>query len=65
MTQIRLIIVGVGTQPRYSVRAEVRQRLLESLYLWGSGSTLHFPQPDGTLVRGFSAGAGVGLDFKR
>ncbi len=65
MAIARLIIVGVGTQPRYSVRAEVRQRLLESLYLWGSGSTLHFPQPDGTLVRGFSAGAGVGVDFKR
>jgi hypothetical protein len=65
MATARLIIVGVGTQPRYSVRAELRQRLLESLYLWGSGGTLHFPQPDGTLVRGFSAGAGVGLDFKR
>ncbi len=61
----RLIIVGVGTQPRYSVRAEVRQRILESLYIWGSGSTLHFPQPDGTLVRGFAAGTGVGVDFKR
>jgi hypothetical protein len=61
----RLIIVGVGTQPRYSVRAVLRQRLAESFYLWGSGSTLHFPQPDGTLVRGFSAGVGIGLDFSR
>jgi len=65
MATARLIIVGVGAQPRYSVRAEVRQRVLESLYLWGSGSTLHFPQPDGTLVRGFAAGAGVGVDFNR
>jgi hypothetical protein len=65
MATARLILVGVGTQPRYSVRTELRQRILKSLYLWGSGSTLHFPQPDGTLVRGFSAGAGVGVDFKR
>jgi hypothetical protein len=61
----RLIIVGVGTQPRYSVHAEVRQRLLESLYLWGSGGTVHFPQPDGSLVRGVAAGVGVGVDFER
>jgi len=59
----RLIIVGVGTQPRYSVKTVLQQRVLDSLYIWGSGSTLHFPQPDGTLVRGFSAGAGVGVDF--
>ena len=59
----RLIIVGVGTQPRYSVRATVQQRVLDSLYIWGSGSTLHFPQPDNTLVRGVSLGAGVGVDF--
>lgn len=59
----RLMIVGVGTQPRYSVRATLQQRVLASLYIWGSGSTLHFPQPDGTLVRGFSAGAGIGVDF--
>ncbi|HEX8700128.1 MAG TPA: hypothetical protein VF815_14885, partial [Myxococcaceae bacterium] len=65
MAIARLIIVGVGTQPRYSVRTEVRHRPFESLYFWGSGSTLHFPQADGTLVRGFAAGAGVGVDFKR
>jgi hypothetical protein len=61
----RLIIVGAGTQPRYSVQLELRQRLLESLYIWGAGSTVHFPQPDGSLVRGFTAGAGVGVDFER
>ncbi|MDY7227774.1 hypothetical protein [Hyalangium rubrum] len=61
----RLIIVGIGAQPRYSVQAELRQRVLDWLYAWGAASTVHFPQADGSLSRGFSAGAGVGVDFSR
>ncbi|EAU64176.1 hypothetical protein [Stigmatella aurantiaca] len=61
----RAIAVGLKIHPRYSLLAELRQRLLSSLYVWGSTGTVHFPQPDGTLVRGFTAGAGVGVDWAR
>lgn len=61
----RVIVVGIGTHPRYSVHAELRQRVLDWLYLWGAGGTVHFPQPDGTLVPGYTAGAGAGVDFSR
>ncbi|WP_224246881.1 hypothetical protein [Hyalangium gracile] len=61
----RVIIVGIGTQPRYSAHAELRQRILDWLYVWGAGGTVHFPQADGSLVRGYTAGAGAGVDFAR
>ncbi|HVG61725.1 MAG TPA: hypothetical protein VNA24_24400 [Hyalangium sp.] len=61
----RVIVVGIGTQPRYSVHAELRHRILNWLYLWGAGGTVHFPQPDGSLVKGYTAGAGAGVDFSR
>jgi hypothetical protein len=61
----RVIVVGIGTQPRYSVQAELRQRLLEWLFVWGAGGSVHFPQPDGSLAKGYTASAGVGMDFER
>ncbi|MBU8899679.1 hypothetical protein KRR26_29115 [Corallococcus sp. M34] len=61
----RVVVTGLGSAPRYSVGVEGRQRILPALYLWAAGNTVHFPQPDGTLVRGVSAGAGVGVDFAR
>lgn len=61
----RVIVVGIGTHPRYSVHAELRQRVLDWLYLWGAGGTVHFPQPDGSLARGYTAGLGAGVDFAR
>ncbi|NNB99844.1 hypothetical protein HI113_38785 [Corallococcus exiguus] len=61
----RLVVVGLGDKPRYSVAAEFRQRVLPAMYIWGAGATVTFPQPDGTLVQGVSAGAGVGVDFAR
>ncbi len=61
----RVIVVGIGTHPRYSVRAELRHRILKGLYLWGAGGTVHFPQLDGSLVKGYTAGAGAGVDFER
>jgi hypothetical protein len=61
----RVIVVGIGTHPRYSVHAELRQRVLNWLYLWGAGGTVHFPQPDGSLVKGYTVGAGAGVDFAR
>jgi hypothetical protein len=65
MATARVIVVGIGAQPRYSVQTEVRHRILDWLYLWGGGGTVHFPQADGSLVRGYTAGAGAGVDFKR
>lgn len=61
----RVIVVGGGTHPRYSVHAELRHRLKDWLYLWGAGGTVHFPQPEGSLARGYTAGAGAGVDFER
>jgi hypothetical protein len=61
----RVIVVGIGTHPRYSAHAELRHRILDWLYLWGAGGTVHFPQPDGSLVKGYTAGAGAGVDFAR
>ncbi|WP_426755349.1 hypothetical protein [Myxococcus sp. Y35] len=61
----RVVLTGLGDRPRYLASLEVRQRILNHFYAWGSGGTVHFPQPDGTLVRGVTAGAGVGLDFQR
>ena len=61
----RVIVVGIGTQPRYSAHAELRQRILDWLYLWGAGGTVHFPQPDGSLAKGYTAGLGAGVDFER
>ena len=57
--------MGIGTHPRYSVHAELRHRVLNWLYLWGGGGTVHFPQPDGSLVKGYTVGAGAGVDFAR
>ncbi|NOK39243.1 hypothetical protein HMI49_39310 [Corallococcus exercitus] len=61
----RVVVVGLGDRPRYSVAAEFRQRVLPAMYVWGSGATEYFPQPDDSLVRGVSVGAGVGVDFAR
>ncbi|MCY1040184.1 hypothetical protein OV208_02535 [Corallococcus sp. bb12-1] len=62
---VRAVVMGLGDRPRYSFAVEGRQRVLPALYIWASGATVHFPQPDGSLVRGVSAGAGVGVDFAR
>ncbi|WP_324291516.1 MULTISPECIES: hypothetical protein [Corallococcus] len=62
---VRAVVMGLGDRPRYSFAVEGRQRVMPALYIWAAGSTVHFPQPDGVLVRGVSAGAGVGVDFAR
>jgi len=61
----RTVLTALGDRPRYSVGMELRQRLMNYLYAWGSGGTVHFPQADGHLVRGVTVGAGVGVDFQR
>ncbi|NMO16334.1 hypothetical protein HPC49_43960 [Pyxidicoccus fallax] len=62
---VRAVLTALGDRPRYSVSLEVRQRVLNYLYAWGSGGTVHFPQADGRLERGVTMGAGVGMDFQR
>ena len=56
---------GLGQQERYAATSELRVRLFASFYVLAAGGTVFFPQPDHSLVRGFYAGAGAGLDFER
>jgi hypothetical protein len=61
----RFTALGLGQQSRYHITGSLRARLFKSFYLVGSGGTVFFPQPDGSLVRGVTASAGVGVDFER
>lgn len=61
----RFTAVGLGIQPRYAFTAGARLRLFSSFYVLASGGTIFFPQADGTLNRGVTASAGVGVDFER
>jgi len=61
----RAVLTALGDRPRYSLGLEVRQRVHNHFYAWGSGGTVHFPQADGRLVRGVTAGVGMGVDFQR
>jgi hypothetical protein len=61
----RVVLTGLLDRPRYSASLAGTLRLLPALYVWAGGGTVHFPQPDGHLVRGITAGAGVGTDFQR
>jgi len=66
--ELRLILTDVTGMPRYSVATEVRHRFLPAVYAVASVGTVHFPLADGAsvrLVRGFTAGLGVGVDFER
>jgi hypothetical protein len=61
----RVVITGLLDKPRYSASLAATYRLLPALYVWAGGGTVHFPQADGSLVRGVTAGGGVGVDFER
>jgi hypothetical protein len=63
--ELRVILADITGLPRYSVAAEVRHRFLPALYGILLGGTEHFPQADGRLERGFTAGLGLGVDFQR
>ena len=63
--QARFSLVGLGVEPRASLSASLKLRLFASFYLLGAGGTVFVPQPDGTLLRSFTASAGVGVDFER
>ncbi len=63
--ELRVILTDLTVKPRYAVSAEVRHRFLPALYGLVMGGTEHFPQAGGNLVRGFTGGLGVGVDFER
>jgi hypothetical protein len=61
----KLIAVGLGQAPRYSLMAELRWRFAASFYALAYGGKAYLPQPDGTLLGGAYAGVGVAADFTR
>lgn len=61
----RLTAIGVAQTPRFHLSGSLKWRLFRSLYVMGSGGTVFFPQPDGTLLRGVTISAGAGVDFER
>jgi hypothetical protein len=65
VAQARFTAVGLGQSSRYHATAGLRARLFKSFYVLANGGTVFFPQVDGTLKRGVSASAGVGVDFER
>ncbi len=58
-------MLGLAQTPRYAFTGGLRWRLFPSFYVLAEGGTVFFPQPDGSLIRGVSASAGVGVDFER
>jgi hypothetical protein len=65
VAELRTILTDITGKPRYSVAAEVRYRFVPALYGIFMGGTEHFPQANGSLRHGFTAGLGVGVDFER
>ncbi|MDX2015827.1 MAG: hypothetical protein SFW67_36875 [Myxococcaceae bacterium] len=65
VAEARLGAMGLGVAPRWVASAGLRWRLFQSFYVLGSGGTVFFPQPDGTLSRGVTVSAGVGVDLER
>jgi hypothetical protein len=63
--ELRAILTDLTGKPRYSVSAEVSHRFLPAFYGLFMGGTQHYPQANGSLARGFSAGLGLGVDFQR
>lgn len=61
----RTTILGLAQMPRFAFNGGLRWRLFPSFYVLGEGGTVFFPQVDGTLLRGVSFSAGVGVDFER
>lgn len=61
----RLTMMGVGERARIGLEADTRVRVAPSVYVLAFVGTSFFPQPDASLVRGVTAGIGMGVDVAR
>jgi hypothetical protein len=65
VAELRVILTDLMMHPRYSAALEVRHRFLPAVYGLVTAGREHFPQAEGNLRHGFTAGLGVGVDFQR
>jgi hypothetical protein len=65
VAELRVILTDLTVHPRYSAALEVRHRFLPAVYGLVTAGREHFPQAEGHLRHGFTAGLGVGVDFQR
>lgn len=65
VAELRVILTDLTVHPRYSASVEVRHRFLPAVYGLVTAGREHFPQAEGNLRHGFTAGLGVGVDFQR
>lgn len=65
VAKLRTGVVGMFEQPRFTLGAEGRYRFAPSFYALANLGTQYFPQPDGSLTRGFALGVGAAVDFER
>lgn len=65
VAELRVILTDLTLRPRYSAALEVRHRFLPAVYGLVTAGREHFPQAEGNLRHGFTAGLGVGVDFQR
>ncbi|WNG61494.1 hypothetical protein F0U59_47390 [Archangium gephyra] len=65
VAELRVILTDLTMHPRYSAAVAVRHRFLPAVYGLVTAGREHFPQAEGNLLHGFTAGVGVGVDFQR
>jgi hypothetical protein len=65
VAELRVILTDLTVHPRYSAALEVRHRFLPAVYGLVTAGREHFPQAEGNLRHGFTAGLGIGVDFQR
>lgn len=63
--ELRVILTDLTAHPRYSAALSVRHRFLPAVYGLVTAGREHFPQAEGHLRHGFTAGLGAGVDFQR
>ena len=59
VAELRVILTDLTVHPRYSAALEVRHRFLPSMYGLVTAGREHFPQAEGHLRHGFTAGLGL------
>ncbi|OJT16963.1 hypothetical protein BO221_46930 [Archangium sp. Cb G35] len=65
VAELRVILTDLTVHPRYSAAVAVSHRFLPAVYGLVTAGREHFPQAEGNLRHGFTAGVGVGVDFQR